>query len=147
MNASTLPLPLGGEVGEVSPVRLLDELHRRGAIVEARGDNLAIDAPRGAIADLLPDLAKFKPALLELLRQPDARQLAHEVTAARRGAWLTPQPSLLTVWRQLNAHFAANLTSQQIGAIARLIEANPQLDNDELLVQIGALLRQGENHT
>ena len=39
-------------------------------IVARRGDALKLDAPRGALADLLPDLQRFKPALLELLEPP-----------------------------------------------------------------------------
>ena len=46
---------------------LLDELTRRGVVIGANGDRLALDAPKGAIGDLLPDLARFKPELLELL--------------------------------------------------------------------------------
>lgn len=74
--------------------------------------------------------------------QPDARQLAREVMAATRGQWITPQRPLLVEWKRFNAHFATNLTSQQIGAIARFVADNEQLDNDELLTQIGAMLRQ-----
>ncbi len=73
--------------------------------------------------------------------QPDARQLAREVTAARRGQWLCPSPGLLTIWHGFEAHFGQTITSQQIGAIARFVAANEQLDNEELLTQIGALLR------
>jgi hypothetical protein len=45
---------------------LLAELARRGVILQSDGERLRYDAPRGAVADLLPDLARFKPALLEL---------------------------------------------------------------------------------
>lgn len=47
--------------------QLLELLEQRGARLFRRGDRLAIDAPRGALLDLAPELAKFKPALLELL--------------------------------------------------------------------------------
>lgn len=46
---------------------LLELLEHRGARIERRGNRLTIDAPRGALCDLAPELAKFKPALLELL--------------------------------------------------------------------------------
>jgi hypothetical protein len=46
---------------------LLGELRRRGAALERRGDKLHLEAPRGTIGDLLPDVARFKPQLLELL--------------------------------------------------------------------------------
>jgi hypothetical protein len=132
----------------VNAPELLAAVRRRGATawreIGDDGTAVLVIAPREAIGDLLPELARFKPALLELLTQPDARQLAREVTLATRGQWLTPQQPLLVEWKRFNAHFGANITSQQIGAIARLIEENPQLDNDELLTQIGAQLRQGE---
>jgi hypothetical protein len=76
--------------------------------------------------------------------QSDARQLAREVTAARRGQWLTPQPELLAVWREFEAHFGQTITSRQIGAIARLVDTNIEAINNELLQQIGAYLRQLE---
>ena len=80
----------------------------------------------------------------EATQAPDARQLAREVTLARVGQWLTPTPALMAIWRAFNAHFGANLSSQQVGAIARQIDADPGMSNNELLDQIAALLRQGE---
>ena len=56
---------------EFSPALLLAELNRRGVQLTATGDRLRYDAPAGTIGDLLPDLARFKPALLELLITPD----------------------------------------------------------------------------
>ena len=54
-----------------TPAALLAELSARGVLLHADGDRLRYDAPRGAIGDLLPDLARFKPALLEILATPD----------------------------------------------------------------------------
>jgi hypothetical protein len=124
---------------------LLAQVEARGAAVAVAFDTTGAAClkitPRGLVPDLLPDLARLKPALLELLQQPDARQLAREVTAARRGQWLCPSPGLLTIWHGFEAHFGQTITSQQIGAIVRFVAANEQLDNEELLTQIGALLR------
>lgn len=77
MSAQTLALDFASEpekeaAANASPVALLAELTRRGARIEASGNALAIDAPRGAVADLLPDLQRFKPALLELLTAPES---------------------------------------------------------------------------
>jgi len=45
---------------------LRGELTRRGVKLEPNGDRLDWRGPKGAVADLLPDLAKFKLQLLEL---------------------------------------------------------------------------------
>lgn len=70
MSAATLPLDFGGEETTsplAAPRLLLEQLRRRGVTVAANGAKLAFDAPRGALDDLLPDLQRFKPQLLELL--------------------------------------------------------------------------------
>lgn len=46
---------------------LREELTLRGVRLEPNGDRLNYRAPKGAVADLLPDIQRFKPALLELL--------------------------------------------------------------------------------
>ncbi len=46
---------------------LLATLHGRGVVVTLDGDSLELDAPKGSLSDLLPDVQRFKPALLELL--------------------------------------------------------------------------------
>lgn len=46
---------------------LLELLERRGARLEARGDRLAVDAPRSLIGAFAGDIQRFKPQLLELL--------------------------------------------------------------------------------
>lgn len=51
---------------------LLAELARRGVILQTDGERLRYDAPRGAVADLLPALARFKLALLESLTVPQS---------------------------------------------------------------------------
>lgn len=66
---------------------LLDELRRRGAALERRGALLHLEAPRGSVADLLPDLARFKPALLELLSAP-----ANSKTAPSASPVAQPSP-------------------------------------------------------
>ena len=77
---------------------------------------------------------------------PDFRQLAAEVERARRGHWITPTVPLLALWRAVNAHFGANLTSQQIGALSRLVEANAGATADELHQLCADLIRQGETN-
>ena len=64
---------------------LLLELSRRGVELHRRGDRLAYDAPRGVIGDLLPDLARFKPQLLELLAQAPKAPTANGFTGTARG--------------------------------------------------------------
>lgn len=56
-----------------NPEALLSELNSRGVLLHANGDRLSYDAPAGAIADLIPDLKKFKLQLLELLAPDDPR--------------------------------------------------------------------------
>jgi hypothetical protein len=52
----------------MNAVALLETLHNAGAIVEAHGDRLHIEAPAGAIdAELRQQLKRLKPALLQLL--------------------------------------------------------------------------------
>ena len=52
----------------MNAAELLETLCQRGATVEARGDHLRIDAPRGAVTDeLRADLAVHKAELLRLL--------------------------------------------------------------------------------
>ena len=53
-----------------SPALLLEALTARGVILHRNGDRLAFDAPRGAIGEFLPDIQRFRPALLELLERP-----------------------------------------------------------------------------
>ena len=73
---------------------------------------------------------------------PDFRQLPAEVERARRGHWITPTVPLMALWRAVNAHFGANLTSQQIGALSRLMEANAGATDDELHRLASAQLKQ-----
>jgi hypothetical protein len=157
---------MGATIAAFNAVALLESLSGRGAEVSIKGSGAGAwlhVAPRGVLSNgERADFRQHQREIMEMLElpdaptvahrwesattQPDARQLLAAVKAATRGAWLTPQPALLSQWKQFNAHFAANITSQQIGAIARLIDDNPQLDNDELLTQIGALVRM-ENQT
>ena len=76
---------------------------------------------------------------------PDFRQLAAEVKAARRGQWITPTMPLLAFWRAVNTQFGTNLTSQQIGAVSRLVDANPTATNRELHQLCVDVVRSGEN--
>ena len=77
---------------------------------------------------------------------PDLHQLAAEVSRARRDHWITPTVPLMALWRAVNAHFGANLTSQQIGALSRLVEANAGATADELHRLCADLIRQGETN-
>lgn len=50
-----------------SPQSLLTALESRDVILRPDGAHLAFDAPRGVINEFLPEISRFKPALLELL--------------------------------------------------------------------------------
>lgn len=106
---------------------LLAELSRRGVILQSDGKILELDAPRGALADLLPEIARFKPALLELLtpapQTPDAARFWDEVTAAiegaRRGQHLAYTPALSWAWKAANRATERNLNSAQLCEVAQ----------------------------
>lgn len=51
---------------------LLAELQARGIKVAFTGDSLRFDSPRGAMRDLLPDVARLKPELIGLLQHGNA---------------------------------------------------------------------------
>lgn len=55
----------------MSASSLLVELEKRGVAVSFSGDSLLFDAPRGAMRELLPEVARLKPALLEILAHGD----------------------------------------------------------------------------
>jgi len=66
----------------VNAPELLSTLRARGVVARREGDALKLDAPKGAVADLLSELQRFKPVLLELLETEQtegerARQMAH----------------------------------------------------------------------
>ncbi len=68
----------------MSASSLLVELEKRGVAVSFSGDSLLFDAPRGAMRELLPEVARLKPALLELLQHGDRYAVeAPTVTVAR----------------------------------------------------------------
>jgi hypothetical protein len=83
------------------------------AEVEARGGSVAValDAtgaamlkvtPRGIVPDLLPDLARFKPALLELLADDDiARQRVRPELARRMDADFDDYDDVIALGRLL----------------------------------------------
>ena len=92
MSDSTLSLPFGDVAPEVSPASLLAELSQRGARIETRDGGLSIDAPRGAIGDLIGDLQKFKPQLLNLLRPLDGAGAPNSPEMPAEGAPTVPAP-------------------------------------------------------
>lgn len=60
------------------------ELNRRGVALQVRGTNI-LCLPRGAAGELLPEVVRFKPSLLELLQaEQDARELASVILDCRR---------------------------------------------------------------
>lgn len=65
----------------MNAAELLATVHERGAIARREigddGTAVLVVAPREAIGDLLPELARFKPALLELL-SPDVAAATDE---------------------------------------------------------------------
>ncbi len=77
----------------MSAAHLLATISERGATARAEiGDDGAavlVVAPRSAIGDLLPGLARFKPALLALLAPDDAAPVAHRWQAATGDASAT----------------------------------------------------------
>ena len=67
---------------------------------------------------------------------PDVAALVRELEAARRGiggAWVTPLPRLLALWRELQTFTGAKLTARHLGALATLHETRPDLANGALL--------------
>ncbi len=135
-----------GDGGQSEAIVLKADLARRGVDLSIENGAILCSGDSVIIGRFARRIVEHKPALLELLTHaPDPHQLAREVTAARRGQWLTPTPALLAVWRGFEAHFGQTITSRQIGAIGTFVDAHAQLDNNELLDEIGAQLRrQGE---
>jgi len=70
------------------PVRtLIDECTRRGIHLEPAGDKLRYKAPKGALTpDLVAELKRHKPKILEALSQPPANDNAPDLSAVER--WL-----------------------------------------------------------
>jgi len=91
LKSATLALDFGGEETaspldgqpETDAPHLLATLRGRGVLVATDGEKLLLDAPRGVLADLLPNLQRFKPALLELLSGADALPDALEASRLR----------------------------------------------------------------
>lgn len=97
---------------------LLETIEARGGVasVKRRSDGAAVlnVAPRSCCADLLPDLQKFKPALLELLTGADAPSQPDALESARLRL------------NRLEAHLGTAGACRAIYAAARHIEArNP----------------------
>lgn len=67
---------------------LTSELDRRGVQLERDGqsDRLRYRAPKGTVTDLLPDIARFKPSLLERLEH-EQRERAAFLAGADFRAW------------------------------------------------------------
>ena len=66
-------------------MQLLEELRRCGVQVEARGEVLHVEAPRGALSpELVRSLRRLKPALLRLVAREASRPVG-EALGARVG--------------------------------------------------------------
>jgi hypothetical protein len=119
---------------------LLAELQGRGVAVALSGDSLQFDAPRGAMRDLLPEVARLKPALLELLSHGDryapsaasgaaARfwaDVAEAIEQSRRGAHLAYTPALAWAWGAANFVTKCNLSAAQLCEVALESDEAPQ---------------------
>lgn len=113
---------------------LLAELQGHGVQVEVTGGQLQFDAPRGAMRDLLPEIARFKTELLAILQHGDAyapraapaadgarfwAEVATAIDGARRGVHLAYTPALSWAWKSANRATGRNLTSAQLCEVAQ----------------------------
>jgi hypothetical protein len=129
---------------------LLAELARRGVILQSDGERLRYDAPRGAVADLLPALARFKPALLELAApQSSSTSSAPAAPEAPAPEPATPSPfrtvaPFLLVPREFTPAPGAVAICEVLQTFRSLFAAarGGDLPTDALTVEIG-----GESHS
>jgi hypothetical protein len=113
--------------------QLLQSIEARGGVVtvkhESGGAKINV-APRSIALELLPEIARFKPALLELLAPtatapppPDSaafwRDVAAAIQNARRGAHLAYTPELARAWKAANRATERNLSSAQLCEVAQ----------------------------
>ena len=132
-----------------SATALLSELTRRGVELRANGDRLAYDAPRGAIGDLLPDLARFKTQLLELLAAaPVHRWQQSAATDTATGATSAPNaPDVALVRAQLRTLDLAIGAPASIRAVVRAsrdLDAKQTRDTQRQWRALGAAKRHAE---
>jgi predicted metal-dependent hydrolase len=91
----------------VSAKALLKDLRRRGAILEADGDNLVVDAPAGVISEeLLGMLMKNKHSLLKVLRYErrrleEAERRGLVIKYAREPGWITLHDPTTGEWHEV----------------------------------------------
>jgi hypothetical protein len=93
-------------------LQLLQSIEARGGVATVKGDGGAAKinvAPRSLALELLPDLQRFKPALLELLTAPDAPATAPATGSA--SPFRQPHPFLLLPATIENAPGAAKICS------------------------------------
>jgi hypothetical protein len=93
----------------MSAKALLKDLRRRGAILEADGDNLVVDAPAGGISEeLLGVLMSHKHSLLMLLRYEQRRLEEAErrglvIKYARELGWIALHDPTSGEWHEVLA--------------------------------------------
>jgi TubC N-terminal docking domain len=91
----------------VSAKALLKDLRRRGAILEADGDNLVVDAPAGVISEeLLGVLIGQKHRLLKLLRYErrrleEAERRGLVIKYAREPGWIALHDPTTGEWHEV----------------------------------------------
>jgi hypothetical protein len=91
----------------VSAKALLKDLRRRGALLEADGDNLVVDAPAGIISEeLLGVLMSHKHSLLKLLRYEQRRLEEAErrglvIEYAREPGWIALHDPTMGEWHEV----------------------------------------------
>lgn len=106
-----------------SPLELRRELEKRGVRLERRGDKL-VCFPKGAAGELLPDVARMKPQLLEMLVAEEAAlaELARVRETRRfdfqngqrvfrhKGRFVALNVELIRLWREAEEACGHSLT-------------------------------------
>ncbi|MBB5514981.1 hypothetical protein FHS89_000987, partial [Rubricella aquisinus] len=112
----------------ITALDVLTEMERRGIRVAAEGENLSVDAPKGAVDAALRDqIVAHKAGLLALLREPDA---PFPLTAGQQALWY--QHTLDAGGYAYTIGFAAHLSDPiDLGildrALCALVERHSQL--------------------
>ena len=112
-----------------SPAQLLEELRGRGVVLTAIGDRLRYDAPAGAIGDLIGDLQRFKPQLIELL-DADTQIVASRAATA---------PVTIDVVEYVRARSAGYWARQRAHAeVARRMPVGERAELERLIKRLDA---------
>ncbi|BCM90569.1 hypothetical protein IAD21_02423 [Abditibacteriota bacterium] len=95
------------------------ELNRRGVDLQIRGTNL-VCLPKGAAGELLPEVVRFKPSLIELLQnEQHARELASVILECRRPDAGLDFSLLRPYWYAANELTGLQMDSAQLAAWAK----------------------------